>query len=126
MLKKYKNKKLVFILDNLWAHKSSLIIDIVKRKPKINLLLTPSNTPQYDLVEVFLFIFFRFSPIENMFGHIKQSMKDFEFPNKTKNKPEKLVFEILKVIYGIKRYTFEGFFKKTFLNMKQFWLKFKR
>jgi len=30
MLEKYRSKKLVFILDNLGAHKSSLIIDIIK------------------------------------------------------------------------------------------------
>lgn len=31
MLKKYPEKKLVFVLDNLWAHKCSLIVDIVKQ-----------------------------------------------------------------------------------------------
>jgi len=31
MLSKYPSaKKLVFVLDNLWAHKSSLIVDLVK------------------------------------------------------------------------------------------------
>ena len=77
MLRKYPHKKLVFILDNLWyilfgfiyfqrAHKSSLIIDLVKENPRVNLLLTPSNTPE-------------FSPIENLFGHVKRTLADFEF-----------------------------------------------
>ncbi len=42
---KYPNKKLVFLMDNLWAHKSSLIMSIAK-DDKISILLTPSNTPQ--------------------------------------------------------------------------------
>jgi len=29
MKEKYPNKQLVFILDNLWAHKSSLILNIM-------------------------------------------------------------------------------------------------
>jgi len=29
MKEKYPNKQLVFILDNLWAHKSSLILNII-------------------------------------------------------------------------------------------------
>jgi len=45
MEEKYPDKKLVFILDNLWAHKSSLIIDYIKFKKHLSLLLTPSNTP---------------------------------------------------------------------------------
>ena len=66
MEEKYPDKKLVFILDNLWAHKSSLIIDYIKFKKHLSLLLTPSNTPQ-------------FSPIENLFGYLKRKLIDFEF-----------------------------------------------
>ncbi len=61
-----------------------------------------------------------------MFGHIKRVLKDFEFPRKTKDKKERLTHEVLKVIYHIKEYTFDGFFKKTLLNMKQFWLNLDR
>ena len=45
MEEKYPDKKLVFVLDNLWAHKSSLIVDYIKFKKHLSLLLTPSNTP---------------------------------------------------------------------------------
>ena len=43
-------------------------------------------------------------------------MSDFEF-EKGKRGMEKtriLAFEVMKVMFGVKRYTFEGFFKKTF------------
>ena len=66
MEEKYPDKKLVFVLDNLWAHKSSLIVDYIKFKKHLSLLLTPSNTPQ-------------FSPIENLFGYVKRKLIDFEF-----------------------------------------------
>jgi len=64
MKMKYSDKELVFVLDNLWAHKCSLIIDHAI-KEKVNILLTPSNTPE-------------FSPIENLFGHVKRELKDYE------------------------------------------------
>ena len=84
MLEKYRSKKLVFILDNLTyfsftlvkifrAHKSSLIFDLVKEKDRVNLLCTPSNTPE-------------FSPIENLFGHIKRTLSDFEFKKEVRGK----------------------------------------
>ncbi len=38
----------MFILDNLWAHKSSLIVDLVKDYERVQLLLTPSNTPEFS------------------------------------------------------------------------------
>lgn len=65
---KYPNKKLVFILDNLWAHKSSLIMKIMQDK-SAKMMLLPSNTPQ-------------FSPIENMFGLTKKTMMDYEIKGK--------------------------------------------
>ena len=65
---KYPNKKLVFILDNLWAHKSSLIMKIMQDK-SAKMMLLPSNTPQ-------------FSPIENMFGLTKKKMMDLEIKGK--------------------------------------------
>ena len=97
------------------AHKSSLIIDLVKENPRVNLLLTPANTPE-------------FSPIENLFGHVKRKLSDFEFERGTKGKekPKKLALEVMKVMFGVKRYTFEGFFKKTFQNMLSFWINLKR
>ena len=55
------------------AHKSSLIVDIVKEYPRVNLLLTPANTPE-------------FSPIENLFGYVKRTLADFEFEKGIKGK----------------------------------------
>jgi len=45
MKKKYPEKKLVFLLDNLESHKSPLIMRIMQ-DDKVSMLLTPSNTPQ--------------------------------------------------------------------------------
>ena len=97
------------------AHKSSLIIDLVKNNPRVNLLLTPSNTPE-------------FSPIENLFGHVKRKLSDFEFKRGEigKKKPLRLAFEVMKVMFEVQQYTFEGFFKKTFQNMLSFWINLKR
>jgi hypothetical protein len=39
----------------------------------VNLLLTPANTPE-------------FSPIENLFGHVKRILSDFEFEKGVKGK----------------------------------------
>ena len=116
MLSKYPPpKKLVFVLDNLWAHKSSLIIDLVGQHERVQLLLTPSNTPE-------------FSPIENLFGYVKRKLKDFEFERDIKGqlKRQRLAFEVMKVMFEVKRYTFEGFFKKTLQNMLSFWINLKR
>ena len=97
------------------AHKSSLIIDLVKENPRVNLFLTPSNTPE-------------FSPIEYLFGHVKRKLSDFEFEKgkKGKEKPLRLAFEVMKVMFEVERYTFEGFFKKTFQNMLSFWINLQR
>jgi len=56
---KYPNKELVFLLDNLCAHKTSFIMKILDNDDHCYLLLTPSCTPQ-------------FSPIENMFSQTKR------------------------------------------------------
>ena len=69
----------------------------------MNLLLTPANTPE-------------FSPIENLFGHVKRTLSDFEFEKgvKGKQKPVRLTLEVMKTMFSVDRYTFEGLFKKTF------------
>ena len=56
---KYPGKDLVFILDNLASHKSSLIMKILNNEDRCYLLFTPSNSP--DL-----------SPIENLFSLTKR------------------------------------------------------
>ena len=42
---KYPNKKLVFVLDNYPAHKSSLIMNLMEERANLKLLFTPSNSP---------------------------------------------------------------------------------
>lgn len=44
MKMKYPQKRLVFLLDNLWAHKTSFIMKIVSSE-FIHMLFTPTNTP---------------------------------------------------------------------------------
>ena len=44
MIKKYPDKKLLFVLDNLAAHKSSLVMKFMQNE-KAKMLFTPSNTP---------------------------------------------------------------------------------
>ena len=56
-------------MDNLASHKSLLVKEIVKKYDKITALYLPSTTPE-------------FSPIENMFGRIKQKLRSMEFNNK--------------------------------------------
>ena len=43
--RKYPKKKLLIVLDNLWAHKSSLILKIMNNYSKARLLFVPSCTP---------------------------------------------------------------------------------
>ena len=43
--KKYPDKKLLIILDNLISHKSSLILRIMSNFPKAFILFVPSCTP---------------------------------------------------------------------------------
>ncbi len=44
MLSKYPHKKLVFLLDNLSAHKSISIMKIMQEE-RASMMFTPSNTP---------------------------------------------------------------------------------
>ena len=67
MTLKYPNKLLVFLMDNLSAHKNTRIMKIMQEE-NVSMLLTPSNTPE-------------FSPIENMFGYVKRKLQDMEFNN---------------------------------------------
>ena len=56
-------------MDNLAAHKCLLVKEIVNKYDKITALYIPSTTPE-------------FSPIENLFGRIKQKLRSMEFINK--------------------------------------------
>ena len=42
---KYPEKKLLLILDNLWAHKTSLILRIMSNYDHVRVLMTPACTP---------------------------------------------------------------------------------
>ena len=61
-----------------------------------------------------------------MFGHIKRELCDLEIKGKSIEKPVKLSKAVMDVMYNIKQYQMEGFFKKTFLNMINFWHKLNR
>ena len=75
---------------------------------------------------IYEIIIFRFSPIENMFGHIKRELRDLEIKGDSKLKPAKLAKAILDVCFHLKKHQVEGFFRKTFLNMIDFWFKLDR
>ena len=61
-----------------------------------------------------------------MFGHIKRELRDLEINSDSKNKPAKLSKEILNLCFNLKKTQIQGFFKKTFLNMIDFWFKLDR
>ena len=60
---KYPYKRLLILQDNLWSHKSSLIIDLMSQYEGVDMLLTPANTPQLN-------------PVENLFSIVKNKLKD--------------------------------------------------
>ena len=66
--------------------------------------------------------------MENLFGYVKKTLQDFEFPPrlKAKLKPQGLAFEVSKKMFGVNKYTIEGFYKKTLSNMLNFWFRFDR
>ena len=45
LVQKYPSKKLLFVMDNLLAHKSYYLIKIVDKK-NLGILFTPSHTPE--------------------------------------------------------------------------------
>ena len=77
---KYPKKQLIFILDNLWAHKSSLIMRIAQDE-RIKMLLTPSNTPEFS-GSITIVITLMFIAIENLFSLTKKKLKDVELNSK--------------------------------------------
>lgn len=71
-------------MDNLNAHKSSLMWKIMQGK-NLTILYTPASTPQ-------------FSPIENMFGFTKKILRDYIFRDKkaTAKKISEVMFAFSK------------------------------
>ena len=54
----------------------------------------------------------RFSPIENLFGYVKRSLKDFTFAYKVKEKPLKLAKKVSKLMR--RRFPLKAFTRKRF------------
>jgi len=44
-MRKYPEKKLLIILDNLAAHKCSLVLKVMSNYPQAQMLFVPSRTP---------------------------------------------------------------------------------
>lgn len=74
---------MVFILDNLAAHKCSLIMRIFSLEDKCKLMCTPSCSPQL-------------SPIENMFSLTKRMLKG----KIGLTKPKLYALEVSKIMFG--------------------------
>ena len=45
LLRKYPKKKLLIVLDNLWAHKTCLIVKIMSSYSQVSMRFVPSRTP---------------------------------------------------------------------------------
>ena len=103
MHEKYPNKKLVFVKDNLWAHKNTLTYRLMQdRYTKI--IFTPSNTPE-------------FSPIENMFSYIKKKLRHVIYQKK-----EQVAMIVAEAMFSQTSDRIKGFFRRTLSNMLRFWL----
>ena len=74
-----------------------------------------------SLTTKFSLIFFRFSPIENMFGFTKQKLKEFIFTNK-----EVLASKITDLMFSYDSARMMSFYRKTLSNMLEFWTKLDR
>ena len=83
MKAKYPVKKLVFVLDNLAAHKTSYIMKILQCEVRCFLLYTPTSSPEL-------------SPIENMFSLTKKQMAE-KLPI---TDPELFALELSKIMFA--------------------------
>ena len=84
MKAKYPEKNFLFILDNLLAHKSSLIMKIMNGEDRCKMLFTPSNSPEL-------------SPIENMFSQTKKIISKKYLVEKNE-----YAHEVTKILFGFK------------------------
>ena len=66
------------------------------------MLFLPSNSPQ-------------FSPIENMFGFVKQKLKDMVFKKK-----EELVLQVVNTMFNLTEQQIHSFYQKTLSNMVRY------
>ena len=74
----------MFILDNLWAHKSGLIMKILDNEDRCIMIMTPANTPE-------------FSPIENLFSMSKRILSKRILPKEI----ELHALEVCKIMFGL-------------------------
>ena len=81
MRTKFPNKTLLFVQDNLWAHKSTLVCRQMRARTRM--LLTPANTPE-------------FSPIENMFSFIKKKLRFFLYKDQ-----QQVAMEVAKMMFKL-------------------------
>lgn len=95
MLNKYPQKKLCFLADNLWAHKSDLVMKIIQ-EPRAMIFYVPSNTPE-------------FSAIENMFSILKKQLKCIRFTTK-----EYVALKATEIMFSLEKSYYEGFFRRAF------------
>ena len=70
----------------------------IMQDKRLQLLLTPSNTPQ-------------FSAIENLFGYIKKKLEDLVFENK-----EQVSEKVTNTMFGLEERVLHGFYKKVLYN----------
>ena len=82
MARKFPGKTLLFVQDNLWAHKSFLICRLMDRD-RTKMLLTPANTPE-------------FSPIENMFSFVKKRLKFLAYEDQ-----KQVAMEVTKTMFKL-------------------------
>ena len=90
-------------MDNLASHKCLLVKEIVKKYDQITALYIPSTTPE-------------FSPIENLFGKIKQKLRSMEFINK-----EQVASEVSSTMFSMSSYDIGMCFQKSIHNMERFY-----
>lgn len=102
MKEKYPDKLLLFVLDNLGSHSTSLIWQILQ-EPCVSLLFTPVHSPQ-------------FSPVENMFGRTKSMLKEHIFQTK-----EATASKVAETMFGFRSADIQKFFRRSLNNMLDFW-----
>jgi len=103
MKAKYPEKNFLFILDNLHAHKSSLIMKIMNGEDRCKMLFTPSNSPEL-------------SPIENMFSQTKKIISKKYLVEKNE-----YAHEVTKILFGFKEGEIQKFYRRTFKNILGIW-----
>lgn len=95
--RKYRNKKLYIIVDNLSVHKQKDVMEWVNRKRKINLVFTPTYSSWLNQIEIWFNILTK-DVLKNAVWHsrdqlVKQLVLYVKTYNKTKAKPFKWTYD---------------------------------